>query len=281
MTSASSLITYTDDGFSITVAEPWVKQQAWIVTQYLTSFVNHLQGKVDQIIFVDLVVGSGLYSLGGKREIFPGVSLMAMKLDLPITKFVLCENDPEKYKALKIRVNRYFKNKNVVLLESNWDELVARINLYVPSGKQNFKTAVLCLCNPFSFEVPFDLMDRLAEKDFSFLVPFTFPLNERINYRHYLHHQHEKVKNYMGGFKDMEKLEKNLASNTEFYKRLIKIYEKNMEANGLSSLFSTHKLDSGLMEMPTYSIGLFSKLNVSKLVYQKVIESESKQTTLF
>ncbi len=261
--------------------EPWVKQQGQIIRQYLTSFVNHLQGKVDQIILVDLVAGSGLFSLGSNREIFPGVPLMAMELGLPISKFVFCENDPEQFKALKIRVNRYFKNKNVVLLESNWDELAARINLYVPPSKENFKTAVLCFCNPFSFEVPFDLMDRLAEKDFSFLVPFTFPLNERINYRHYLHHQHEKVKNYMGGFKDMERLEKNLTSDTEFYKRLLTIYEKNMEVNEMNSFFSTHKLDSGLMEMPSYSIGLFSKLKASKLIHQNVIESESKQTTLF
>jgi three-Cys-motif partner protein len=281
LTSASSSIGYADDGFSITVAEPWVKQQVRIITQYLISFVNHQQGKVDQIIFVDLVAGSGFCSLGAKREIFPGAPLMALQQDLPISKFVFCENDPEKYKALKIRVSRYFKDKNVVMLESNWEELAARINLYVPPSQDNFKTAVFCLCNPFSFEVPFDLLDRLPEKDFNFLVPFTFPLNERINYKHYLQHQREKLKNYLGGYKDMGKLEKNLAGNTEFYKRLLKIYEKNMETKGMNSSFSTHKLDSGLMEMPTYTIGLFSKLTSSKLIHRDVIDSESKQTTLF
>jgi len=281
LTAASSPITYTDDGFSILVVEPWVKQQVQIVRQYLTSFVNHLQGKVNQIILVDLVAGSGLYSLGANREIFPGVPLMAMGLDLPISKFVFCENDPEQYKALKIRVNRYFKDKNAVLLESKWDELAARLNLYVPPSKENFKTAVLCLCNPSSFEVPFDVMDRLAEKDFSFLIPFTFPLNGRINYKHYIHQQHEKLKNYLGGYKDFEKLEKNVASNTLFYKRLLAIYEKNMVANEMNSFFSTHRLDSGLMEIPTYTMGLFSKLNSAKLIHRDVIESEFKQISLF
>lgn len=281
MTAASSPITYTDDGFSILVVEPWVKQQVQIVRQYLTSFVNHLQGKVNQIILVDLVAGSGLYSLGANREIFPGVPLMAMGLDLPISKFVFCENDPEQYKALKIRVNRYFKDKNAVLLERKWDELAARLNLYVPPSKENFKTAVLCLCNPSSFEVPFDVMDRLAEKDFSFLIPFTFPLNGRINYKHYIHHQHEKLKNYLAGYKDFEKLEKNVVSNTLFYKRLLAIYEKNMVANEMNSFFSTHRLDSGLMEIPTYTMGLFSKLNSAKLIHRDVIESEFKQISLF
>jgi three-Cys-motif partner protein len=281
LTSVSSPIAYTDDGFNILMAEPWIKHQMLIIKQYLTAFVTHAHGKADQIIFVDLTAGSGLYSLGAKREIYPGVPFMAMEPGLPISKFVFCESDPEQYKALKIRINRYFKDKNVVLLESRWEELADRINLYVPASTDNFKTAVLCLCNPFSFEVPFDLLDRLTERDFSFLIPFTIPLNERLDYKHYLLHQSEKLKNYLGGYKDMEKLNKNLSSNTEFYRRLLKTFEKNMEANGMNSFFLTSKLDSGLMVMPTYTTGFFSKLGYAKSIYQDVIESGAKQATLF
>lgn len=272
---------YTDDGFSITVAEPWFKQKVQILGQYLSSFASQLEGKADQIIFVDLTAGNGLYSLGAGREVFPGVPLMALQLDLPVSKFVFCENDPEQFKALKIRVNRYFKTKNVVLLDGSWSELVDRMSLYVPQAAENYRPAVLCVCNPFSLDVPFDVLDRLAEKGFNFLIPFTFALNDRVDYKHYLQQRKEKLKDYMGGYKDVEKLEKNISGNTDFYRRLVRVYEKNMEALGFDASFSVHKLDSGLMEMPTYTIGLFTRITSSKTIRQRVAEAGSFQTSLF
>ena len=105
-----------DDGFAITAAEPWIKHKVTVLQQYITAFVSNLAGKVDDIILVDLFSGNGLYSLGARKEVFAGSALMALGLDLPISKFVLCEKDPDQAKILKIRVNKHFRGKNVVLL---------------------------------------------------------------------------------------------------------------------------------------------------------------------
>ncbi len=282
VTSAhSSEPLFHDDGFAITAAEPWVKTKINIIQQYLTAFTGSLAGRVDDIVFVDLYAGNGLYSLGANRELFAGSALMALGLDLPITKFVFCEKDPEQFKILKIRTNRDFRNKNIVLLEGKPSELTDRFRMYIPQNKGDYKTAVLCVCDPFSLDISFETLGKLGDLGFSLIIPFTFALNDRINYKHYLKEDKEKVKRFLGGHTDMERLEQGLESNVHFYKRLVRIYENNMLALGLNASNSVHKLDSGLMEMPVYYIGFFSKQFSTKAIQSDVEASKNVQFELF
>ncbi len=272
---------FSDDGFGITAAEPWFKQKVQIIQEYLTAFVSNLTGRVDEIVFVDLFSGSGLYSLGAKREIFAGTPLMALALDLPIHRFVFCERDVEQFKALKIRVNKYYRGKNVILLDGKPDELIEKFKLYIPVSKGDFKVAVFCVCDPFSLDMPFEMMEELSKLGFSFLIPFTFALNKRLDYRYYLKESREKIKKYLGGYKDMDRLENGIENNIQFYKRLIQIYENNILASGLNASTSVHKLDSGLMEMPVYYTGLFSREYSTKAIQRDVEATRNTQFELF
>jgi three-Cys-motif partner protein len=272
---------FQDDGFSITAAEPWFKQKTNIIQQYVSSFVLNLAGKVDEIVYVDLSAGSGLYSLGSKRELFAGSALATLQQDLPIKKYVLCENEPELARALKVRVNKYFRNKNVILLEGNTEELIDKFRLYVPQSKGAYKVAVCCVCDPFSMDVPFATIEKLAGFGFSFVFPFTFALNDRINYTYYLTEGRERLKKFLGGYRDVEKMEKDVQGNVQFYRRLIRLYENNVLGAGMNVSTSVHRLDSGLMEMPQYYIGLFSSQVSTKSIQTDVEASRSQQIEMF
>ncbi|HEY5823656.1 MAG TPA: three-Cys-motif partner protein TcmP [Cyclobacteriaceae bacterium] len=274
-------IKFTDDSFSITAAEPWIKEKVAIIRQYLSSFVLNLHGRIDELVFVDLSAGNGLYSLGAKKEIFAAPSLMALSLDLPINRYIFCEADNEQSGVLKIRTNKYFRGKNVIHLEGKPEELIDKLQLYVPQSKGNYKVAVFCLCDPFSLDIPFNTISKLNDLGFSFLIPFTFVLNDHLNYKFYTKEQREKVSRFLGGFKDIERLEKDLTSNTVFYKRLIHIFENNMLALGLNAATSVHKIDSGLMEVPMYYTGLFSKQFATKAILQDVESARNVQFDLF
>ena len=275
------ILPFTDDGFGITAAEPWFKSKIQIIQEYLTSFVTNLAGRVDEIVFVDLFSGSGLYSLGARREIFAGTPLMALAQDLPVQRFVFCERDPEQSKALKIRVNKYYRGKNVILMDGKPDELIDKFKLYIPPSKGDFKVAVFCVCDPFSIDMSFEMVEKLSRLGFNFLIPFTFALNKRLNFKYYLKEEKEKLKRYLGGYKDMERLVNGTENNAQFYKRLIQIYENNILAAGLNASTSVHKLDSGLMEMPVYYMGLFSRQYSTKAIQQDVEATRHIQYELF
>ncbi len=272
---------FNDDGFGITSAEPWFKQKVQIIQEYLTAFITNLTDHADEVVFVDLFSGSGLYSLGAKREIFAGTSLMVLAQDLPINRFVFCERDVEQFKALKIRINTYYREKNVILMNGKPEELIDKLKLYIPVSRKDFKVAVFCVCDPFSLDIPFDSIEKFLMMGFNFLMPFTFALNRHLDFRYYLQQDTEKIKKYLGGYKDMNHLENGIENNFQFYKRLVGIYESNLRAAGLRATTSIHKLDSGLMEIPTYSIGFFSKNLSTKTIKQDIEATRNVQFGLF
>jgi three-Cys-motif partner protein len=270
---------YRDDKFAITAAEPWVRKKVGFLHQYIRSFTGTLAGKVNDIVFVDLYSGNGLYSLGSGREIFPGLGFSVLASDLPVSKVVLCEHDPDQFKTLKIRVNTYFRGKNTVLLEGKPEDLVDKFKMYVPQSKGDYQSAVICCCDPFSLETPAMLFDRLNDLGFSFLMPYTFALNDRINYKHYLREGRDRLKKFIG--QDIDGITQHAANNFSFYKRLVSLHENHMLSLGLSTSTSVHKMDSGLMEMPVYYIGFSSKRYPAKAILEDVQDSQYVQFELF
>jgi three-Cys-motif partner protein len=277
--ASSPLLSFPDDGFSVTAAEPWIKGKIQIIKQYLHSFASSLAGKVDEIVFIDLYAGSGIYSLGTRKELFAASSLMALSLEVPITKFIFCDLDKEQLSILKIRVNKYFRGKNVLLLEGKPEELIQKFSHYVPRSKGSFKVAVFCLCDSFSLDLHFDTVSRLSEQGFNFLIPFSFAINDRLDYRFHL--KENKLRKFLNGPGDIDRVSHDMNNNFQFYKRLVQIYQNNMLALGYNLSLSTHKADSGLMELPTYQIGFFSKQVSTKAIQQDVEATRHTQFELF
>lgn len=275
-----SELLFPDDGLPTVAAESWVRQKIQTVRQYLTSFSGQLAGKVDDVIFVDLYAGNGLYSFGSRKELFPAAALMSLSLDVPISRFVFCDSDADRLGTLKIRVNKYYRSKNVILLDGKPEDIVSRFDLYVPPSKGTYRSAVLCLCDPFSLEMPFDCIRQLADKGFSFLIPFTFALNDRVNYEYYLVESRERLKKFLGT-DNLERIEKDVDTNTTFYKRMVMIYQNNLLAMGFNGSTSVHKLDSGLMELPAYYMGFYSKNVATKDIQDEVESAHHVQFDLF
>lgn len=279
-TSPDFYSSFRDDSFVTTAAEPWFKVKVQLIQQYFESFIANVSGKVHEIVFVDLYAGSGLYSIGHQKELFPTTALMALQYDLPVSKWIFCEQSAENARALKIRVNKNFRGKNVVIFESKPEQLLEKFRTYIPPSKPGHKIAVFCVVDPFSMEIPFTTLDRLNDLGFSFLIPYTFPLTNRLDYSFYLTQQPEKLRKYLGGFKDIEQLQ-GVTSNMAFYKKLVKLQQTNMLMLGLNTTLSVHRLHSGLMDMPMYYMGFYSKQLAVKTVSGDVQKRTSQQFQLF
>lgn len=275
------LLQIPDDGFAITTVEPWVKHKIHLIRQYVNAFVTAVAGQVDEVIFVDLYARNGLCCLGVKKDIFSGVPLMALQQNLPISKYVFCESDEEQYRVLKIRTNRYFKEKNIVLLKGKPEELIDKIKMYVSEPRKDHKVATICVADAFGLEPGFEVIKQLNDYDFTFLIPLTFHLGRNISYRFYLKRESEKLTHLLGEELGLQWSEKSVSSNSVFYKQLIQNWERKAEELGMNTATSVHKLDSGLMEMPTYSICLFAKKYASRAIQVDALAGSHIQFALF
>lgn len=269
---------FTDDGFAVTAAEPWIKEKTSVIAQYLQSYVNLHAGKVRDLVFIDLFAGNGLYSLGARHELFAAPALLTLSLDLPITRYIFCAADQEQLNILKIRVNKYFRGKNVLLLKGKPEELITSLSHYVPVTPNN--TSVFCLADSFSFDLEFETVRKLADLRLNFLMPFCFALNDKLNYRFYLRDSRIKLSNYLTK-EGAELVERGTGNNRTFYKRLVQQYQTNMLALGYNLSLSTHKADSGLMEVPVYQIGFFSKEFSTQSIRNTVEAAGHTQFELF
>jgi three-Cys-motif partner protein len=277
-TSSTFSSSFQDDGFITTAAEPWFKVKVQLIQQYFHSFVTNVSGKVDDIIFVDLFSGSGLYSIGHKKELFAATCLASLQTELPVSKWIFCEHSAENAQALKVRVNKYFRGKNVVIFDSKPDQLIDKFRSYVPQSKGSYKVAVFCVVDPFSIDIPFSTIDALNDMGFSFLIPYNFSLNTRLDCKFYVKEQKDRLTKYLGGLHDNFK---DIKSNHDFYKRVVRAQQNNMLMLGLNTSLSVHKLDSGLMEMPYYYMGFASRQLSPKLIRQEVLAESHHQLQLF
>jgi three-Cys-motif partner protein len=268
---------FSDDGFAVTAAEPWTKEKLQLIQLYLRSFLQHSSGLAGEMVLLDLAAGNGLYSLGSGRELFPGTPLISLASGLPFSKFIFCERDVEQAGVLKVRVNKHFRDRNVLILEGQRSP--ERIRMFVPQGKN--KTGGLCLVDTFSIDIPFAMLDDLAEMGFSFLVVFTLPLGDELDFSYYLEEEREKLRRFLGGYKDPEKIERDLAGNLQFYKRMVASFQNSMAALGMDAVMTSQKMDSGLMELPQYTIGLFSRQVDCRAVQEGVSSFRHIQFHLF
>lgn len=262
----------------MTAVEPWVKAKVQVIQEYFQAFLAETAGRVDEIILVDFFAGGGLYSIGHQKELVPMPALLALRQDPAFTKVILVEPNPDLSKALKIRVNKYFRGRNVVIFEDRLTDVVEKLQMYVPPSRKDYKVAVLCLVDSFSLSFSFSMFEKLAARGYSFLVPYTFPLNNRADCKFYLQEEPDKVKKFVG---PNEGAVGAATSNTEFYKRMVRTHQNNMLTLGLSVSLTAYKLESRQMDLPAFYVGLFSKQISTKTVARDVREQAHQQFELF
>ncbi|HEY9007968.1 MAG TPA: three-Cys-motif partner protein TcmP [Ohtaekwangia sp.] len=270
---------FQHDGLSVTAVESWFKVKVQLIERYVQSFIANASGRADEIVFVDLCAGSGLFSFGHQKELFAGAGLSLLSSNLPVSRWIFCEQDNDQRHALQQRVTHYFRNKNVMILDAPVDALADKLKSVIPQPARGNKVAVLCLVDPFSFEIPYATIDKLASQGFSFLMPFTWVMNQRMNYAYYLDEHRDRIKRFLG-IADLQRLS-TVQSNQQFYKHMVRIYQNNMLMLGLNTALSVHKVDSRLMELPAFYIGFFSKKFSTKAVLNDIQESEHVQFELW
>lgn len=280
-TLSTSPLFLPDDGLAVTAAEPWFTQKINLLHSLLSAFVANVSGRVTDIVFVDLYAGNGMYSLGARKDRFPDSSITVLKMDLPVTKYVFCERDEAQARILKVRVNKYFRDKNVALITGKSEELLEKLKMYVPAPSKGYKVAVFCYCDPFSLDAGVQTLGRLCELGFTVLTPITLPIGKMVDYRFYVQEERMKLSKYFEDYEEVRSIEKDLNNNLQFYRRLVNKLNQKLMLKGINSTLTMHKLDSGLMDLPYYYSGLFSSRMSTAALQNDAVVGMTHQFDLF
>jgi three-Cys-motif partner protein len=268
-----------DDGLPTTYAESWVVKKTELLLRYIEAYFTHMGYRNNEMIFLELFSGNGIKTIGNQSGKFTALNLSLLEKGLPFYKYCFCPVNEEDARALKVRVNKWHKDKNVLILEGNREELIDRIKLYLPKSNTNFKVGSLCLIDAFTLKMNYLWIDLLAEHGFDFLMVFTFPFSEGYNWKYYLNEERATLSKFLGSWNAVEKLQRASHDNMSFYKKLFELHQQDMKLLGYDCLPLSHKFESGLMNLPFYYTASFTKSVTAKTILKEM--GEAAQTDLF
>ena len=128
MEKFNSNILVNPDGHFLPVVRAWSLEKYKLVGSYCDIFTNGMKDKWDQLVYIDLFAGAGFATIQETGKTYLSSALIAMSIPTPFTKYILCEEDPQRFFALQERVNTHFPHLNVTLINGDSNHIVDRVS---------------------------------------------------------------------------------------------------------------------------------------------------------
>ncbi|NMC61406.1 MAG: three-Cys-motif partner protein TcmP, partial [Candidatus Methanofastidiosa archaeon] len=98
------------DEYYIPEVREWSLEKYKLVGSYCDIFTNGMKDKWNQLVYIDLFAGAGYARIIETGKTYLSSALIAMSLPVKFSKYILCEDDPERYLALKSRIEKNFSH---------------------------------------------------------------------------------------------------------------------------------------------------------------------------
>ncbi len=260
MSKFNPIIQVKNDGLFIPEVREWSLEKYKLLGGYCDIFTNGMKNKWDQLVYIDLFAGAGYAKIKETGKIYLNSAAIAMSVDFPFTKYILCEKDEKRFNALSERVKRDFKDLNVVLIKGDSNENVLQLINEIPKYSKSNTLLPFCFVDPFSLNLNFETIKSLSNGLMDFLILQALHMDGNRNLEVYIKEENNKIAKYLGIQNWRELFEKNLSEyNQNFVKFLADQYQKQM---GLLKYLPTkhmHQIRSNQKNLPLYYLAFYSK----------------------
>lgn len=267
------VIAASNDGFAIPEIEQWNVEKYRLIGKYIETFTQSMRARSEDMIYVDLTAGSGINRVKETGDIILGSPLIALSNPISFSKYIFCERETELVQALKIRINKQFRRKNVVIFGRDVNIMTDKFSFYIPKNDGKYKVSGICLIDAFSLDIHFDAIKALAALGLNFLLVMSMPMNEYQNFDYYNTEKKESLKKFMGA--SLEKLDglEGVTNNELYFRYLVKNYKLRIEQLGYKTTGSFQPITSKQMELPFYYLGYFAQNHSAEKMWKQVQKS--------
>lgn len=149
------LIAPKKDGLLALESDSWILTPIKTLGNYLEVYSYLLSPTYNQLIYLEFNSGSGMVELRNTGDNVYDTSLLALASPIQFTRYIFWEPDETYAQALRVRVNRSFKEKNVLIVSSPLKHFLAQLENYIPVNSKGIKPWIFCNLNPrFGFPDP-------------------------------------------------------------------------------------------------------------------------------
>lgn len=269
--------TICDDGLTTLPVGIWVEHKYNLLENYLKIFSTGMKNAWKIRTYIDLFAGPGCSKIEESGKILNASPLIALGVKDPFNKYIFCEENPENYSALKMRVLTSHADKNVDIINGNCNEMIQNIIEKIPFNSLSF-----CYLDPFDMGIHFDTIRLLAQnRRIDILILLAYSMDANRNERNYLAANNNKIELFLGN-PNWRKIRSDNIPQISFIKFLSDEFEKKLFSIGYTEFKGGNKIEIRNPEknQSLYHLAFYSKNEKGYDFWKKIQHYSSPQLSL-
>lgn len=282
MEKFNSHIQVEPDGNNTPQVRAWSLEKYKLVGSYCDIFTTGMKDRWNQLVYIDLFAGAGHAAIKETGKTYLSSALIAMSIPNPFTKYILCEEDPDRFEALETRVKKCFAHLDVTLLPGDSNKIIDQVCKSMPPFTKGNTMLSFCFVDPYSLNLHFRTIEALGRKfSMDFLILQALHMDGNRNLLKYLKDENDKIAQYLGNENwriDFDQSCKDYSAN--FVKFLADQYLNKMESMGYVPEKNMHQIRSNDKNLPLYYLAFYSKHRTGIDFYKRVEKYSNRQLKL-
>ncbi len=249
---------------------------------YCDIFTHGMKFKWNQLVYVDLFAGAGYAKIKETNKTYLNSALLAMSIPSPFSKYILCEQDEERFEALSTRVKRDFSHLNCELIKGDSNKNVDKVIKALPPFSKGNTRLPFCFVDPYSLNLNFATIKSLGKTLMDFLILQALHMDANRNFETYLKDENTKISEYLGIHNWREMFEKEgRIYRKDFVKFLADQYQEQMGKLDYQKAKHMHQIRSNEKNLPLYYLSFYSKHPTGEKFFKEVQKRIKPQLTMF
>jgi three-Cys-motif partner protein len=268
----------SDDGLFIPEVGAWTEDKFDLIRLYCQLFSSSMKKRWRRV-YIDLYAGSGQCRIKGRDQILLGSPLIALSVDTPFDRYVFCENDSDRFSALKARVEDNYTKHDVRLILGRFEEHIDEICAAIPKD-----SLALCFVDPFDCDFDIDNLKTIAKCAYGvdFLCLLALQMDAKRNIEHYLKSD-SKIDRMIGNATWRDRWNNRVNIHEDFAEFLAREFAQSMSEIGYleTPLHQMKKVKTPDKKVPLYYLALFSKHERAFKLWEQVLKYSTPYRGLF
>lgn len=272
-----------DDGLVTPEVGAWAEYKYRLVWNYATMFASSMKNKWDARVYIDLFAGAGRAKIENSRQIVPASPILALTSSHPFDKYIFCDNESDKLKALEMRAKKDHSSASTVFIKDANDH-VSMILDAIPKHSSTYRVLSFCFADPYKLKnLKFSTIKRLSDKYMDFLVLLPTYMDAHRNLVYYIESGNTVIEVFTGSKNWREEWTAAESRRQEFGLFVADLFGRQMKAlkyiyNGLSDMISIRSTDKNL---PLYHLAFFSRNEKGAAFWKEAKKYSIDQISLF
>jgi three-Cys-motif partner protein len=270
------------DGLVYNDVGSWTHAKHRLVAYYASLFSKGMKDKWQERVYIELYAGAGYSRVRDTARVIAGSPIQALSLKVPFDKYIFCEEDPERMKALQVRVNRHAPTANVSFIPGDCDANVDKIVAAIPPHGKGHKVLSLCFVDPNDMGIKHATLRILGRKYVDFIVLLALYMDALRAEQTYLKNP-AKINQLLGGQTWRSLWQSARLEGIGFPRFLAEQLAESMARMGYipPPFYSMRKVFFYEKNYPLYALGLFSRSPVAYNFWDQALQYTDDQLGLF